>query len=152
MSAALAGTAHPARLTRVTDLLVRGRTGDPLGLKVLLRLAERGRFDVAAAVLAVAVGETSEPFDGGDGGARLGRRVRELDGARIGVLFDLVTWLDDTEVMTLFAARLLHADDDALLHRLFRTMEEQKRLDLLGLRMSAGLRRALTDRRRSRRQ
>ncbi|MGA5215512.1 hypothetical protein ACPCAE_05455 [Streptomyces cinereoruber] len=152
VSAALAGTARPVRLTRVMDVLARGRASDPLGLGVLLGLAERGRFDVAAAVLALVVGETSELFDGLDKVARLGRRIRELDSDKIGVLFDLVTWLDDTKVMTLFAVRLLHAGDDALLHRLFGTMEEQKRLDLLDLGASIGLRRAVTDWRRSRRQ
>ncbi|MFE5834626.1 helix-turn-helix domain-containing protein [Streptomyces sp. NPDC056488] len=152
LTAALVGTAHPARLTRVTTVLVHERRSDPLGLGVLLGLAERGRFDMAAALLAAVVAEGPVRTGYGDDESQLGRRIREFDGERIGVLLDLVTWLDDTEVITLFATRLAHADEPALLDRLFTTMAEQGRLSLLHLGVSARLRRAVSDWRRSRRQ
>ncbi|MFF5391474.1 MULTISPECIES: hypothetical protein [unclassified Streptomyces] len=63
-----------------------------------------------------------------------------------------MTWLDDTEVITLFATRLAHADESALLDRLFTTMAEEGRPSLLRLGASARLRRAVTDWRRSRSQ
>ncbi|WP_432123456.1 helix-turn-helix domain-containing protein [Streptomyces sp. S1] len=147
--AALADSPSPIRLGRVAMTLARRRGSDPGGLRVSVGLLENGRADVAAAVLAVGARRASESRQDG---ADFGRRIREFDDARIGVLLDLVASLEDTQAMTAFAARLARADETALLDRLLTTVEERGRIDLLDPQVSSELRRAVTDWRRSRSQ
>ncbi|MFF5923518.1 hypothetical protein ACFY8C_35155 [Streptomyces flavochromogenes] len=154
VSAALSGTAALGPLTRVSAVLALGRRSDPFGLRAVVGLAEAGRYDVAALVLdAACLGETAVPDDGRvleesvptAASLRLGAAVRELDAVQIGRLFDLVTWLDDTRVMTAFAVWLAHEDETHLFDRLLATMADQGRLSLLDVRMSATLGDAVRD-------
>ncbi|MFE6058192.1 helix-turn-helix domain-containing protein [Streptomyces sp. NPDC056431] len=153
--AALADTPAPEELTRVAKAFALGRPPDRYGLRCTVGLAEAGRADVAALVLAAACLPYLPPAkadDLGPGGAvpgvdylMLGAAVLELDEARIDTLFDVVTWLDDRMVMTAFAARLTLANETALQDRLFSTMADQGRLRLLDLRMSQVLVDAISD-------
>ncbi|WP_411109778.1 hypothetical protein [Streptomyces sp. c-19] len=152
VTAALAGTATPARLTRLAEQLANGSRLDRFGLRVSIGLAEAGRFDVAALVLATAAGRAPDRLGDNIDALRLGRAVRELDDTGIDALFDLVAWLDDTTVMTTFTGRLAHADETALLDRLLTTLVKHGRLELLDLQWSPTLKRAVRDWRRSRRQ
>ncbi|MFI0985640.1 hypothetical protein [Streptomyces exfoliatus] len=152
VTAALAGTATPARLTRLAEQLANGSRLDRFGLRVSIGLAEAGRFDVAALVLATAAGRAPDRLGDNIDALRLGRAVRELDDTGIDALFDLVAWLDDTTVMTTFTGRLAHADETALLDRLLTTLVKHGRLELLDLQWSPTLKRAVRDWRRSRHQ
>ncbi|MFJ5078609.1 helix-turn-helix domain-containing protein [Streptomyces sp. NPDC088553] len=140
VTAALSGTSAPTRLRRVAETLARRRRGDRFGLRVSIGLVGAGRHDVAALVLAAALpdGKGPEPDD-----VRLGVVVQELEDAQIEALFDLVTWLDDTRLMTTFAVWLNHLHDSTLLYRLFTTMARQGRLGLLDLHASTALRDAV---------
>ncbi|MDV5149011.1 hypothetical protein R1T08_33965 [Streptomyces sp. SBC-4] len=144
VTAALAGTATPVRLKRLAETLVNGSRLDRFGLRVLVGLAQAGRVDVAALVLTTAVAARPD--------LRLGRAGEDLDDAGIDTLFDLVTWLDDTRVMTVFADRLARADETTLLGRLFTVMVGHGRLELLDLASSEVLASAVRDWRRSRHQ
>ncbi|MER5706322.1 hypothetical protein [Streptomyces sp. NPDC002122] len=64
----------------------------------------------------------------------------------------MVTWLDDTGVMTTFTMRLARADETALLGRLLTVMVGHGRLELLDLESSEVLASAVRDWRRSRHQ
>ncbi|MGW8763086.1 helix-turn-helix domain-containing protein [Streptomyces sp. NPDC055815] len=140
--AALAGTPSPRRLVRVASALVRERGRDRKALRVLVRLAEAGRSDVAARLLAHFL--QIHRF------VRLAQKVRALDDPQIDTLFDLVTWLDDTELMTAFAMGLTL--DRRLLDRLLTTMAAQNRLGLVDLTAFEELEQAVTRWRRSRGQ
>ncbi|MFB7587638.1 hypothetical protein [Streptomyces sp. NPDC056169] len=144
VTAALAGTVSPAPLARVAEKLANGSRLDRFGLRASVGLAKAGRYDVAALVLAAAVAAGPD--------LRLGRAVRDLDDTGIDTLFDLVTWLDDTKVMTTFTVRLARAEETALLGRLFTVMVGHGRLELLDLESSEALTRAVRDWRRSRQQ
>ncbi|MCX4984169.1 hypothetical protein [Streptomyces sp. NBC_00572] len=162
VSAALSGTAAPGPLKRVAATLAWRRRADRFGLRVAVGLAEAGRYDVAALVLdAACLGETAvhnddlmlEEYLPTEAFLGLSAAVREMGDTRIGVLFDLVTWLDDTYVMTAFAVWLAHDDEPHLFDRLLATMADQGRLGVLDLRMSGTLRAGVRDwRRRSRGQ
>ncbi|MFD3665407.1 hypothetical protein ACFWVF_33230 [Streptomyces sp. NPDC058659] len=142
VTAALAGTATPVRLERVAETLANGSRLDRFGLRVLAGLAEAGRPDVAARLLAYFL--RIHRF------VRLAERVGALDDAQIDALFDLVTWLDDTDLMTAFAMGLTL--DVTLFDRLLTTMAEQGRLSLLDLTPFEELNTAVRDWRRSRHQ
>ncbi|RSS59953.1 hypothetical protein [Streptomyces sp. WAC01280] len=144
VTAALGGTAAPVRLARVAEKLANGSRLDRFGLRALVGLAKAGRHDMAALVLTAAVGSGPD--------LRLGRSIRELDDAGIDTLFDVVTWLDDTGVMTTFTMRLARADETALLGRLLTVMVGHGRLELLDLESSEVLASAVRDWRRSRHQ
>ncbi|MFE2559270.1 hypothetical protein ACFXGT_25220 [Streptomyces sp. NPDC059352] len=152
VTAALAGTATPVRLTRLAEKLAHGSRLDRFGLRVSIGLAEAGRFDVAALVLAAGCGHAHDRLGDDIDDVRLGHAVRELDDAGIDALFDLVTWLDDTYVMTAFTDRLARAHETALLDRLFTTMVDHGRLELLDLESSEPLANAVRNWRRSRQQ
>ncbi|MFE4618493.1 hypothetical protein ACFRJ7_20570 [Streptomyces sp. NPDC056747] len=141
VTAALGGTAAPVRLARVAETLANGSRLDRFGLRALVGLAKAGRHDMAALVLTAAVGSGPD--------LRLGRAIRELDDAGIDTLFDVVTWLDDTGVMTTFTMRLARADETALLGRLLTVMVGHGRLELLDLESSEVLASAVRDWRRS---
>ena len=152
VTAALAGTATPARLTRLAEKLAHGSRLDRFGLRVSIGLAEAGRFDVAALVLAARAGHASDRLGDEIDDLRLGHAVRELDDAGINALFDLVTWLDDTTVMTIFAHRLARAGEVTLVDRLLTVMVGHGRLELLDLESSALLTSTVRKWRRSRQQ
>ncbi|MFE5596823.1 helix-turn-helix domain-containing protein [Streptomyces sp. NPDC056549] len=155
VSAALAGTAPPARLPRVAEKLARGSRLDLFGLRVATGLAQAGRFDVGALVIAAAAGHAPDREGDEIDDVRLGRCLREFGEAQIAALFDLVTWLDDTAVMTTFADRLARAQEQPLLERLITTLAEHGRLELLDLfdvHTSGRLKRAVRDVRASRGQ
>ncbi|WP_306329326.1 helix-turn-helix domain-containing protein [Streptomyces venezuelae] len=148
VTAALSGSSAPPRLFRVAETLARRRRGDHFGLRVAVGLAQAGRHDMAALVLTAALPDSPDAD-----GVRLGVAVLELTDAQIDTLFDLVTWLDDTKLMTTFAVWLNHPRDTVLLDRLLGTMARQGRLGLLDLGASRALRDAVGDwRRRSRGQ
>ncbi|MEU0401313.1 helix-turn-helix domain-containing protein [Streptomyces sp. NPDC006197] len=140
--AALAGSPSSGRLTRTSLALVRARGRDRQALRVLVGLAEAGRPDVAARLLFCLL--EIHRF------VRLAQQVRALDDAQIDVLFDLVTRLDDTDLMTAFAMGMTL--DRALLDRLLTMMAARGRLDLLDLTTFEELKTAVTRWRRSRGQ
>ncbi|MEU3691775.1 hypothetical protein [Streptomyces narbonensis] len=150
--AAMTDVVPPAHLTRLGKVLANGRRQDRFGLRVATGLAEAGRFDVAALVVTAAAGYTLDRLRDGVDDHRFGRRLRELDDARIDVLFDVVAWLDDAVVVSTFAGRLLRAEETALLDRLLTRLEERGKLELLDLEASPKLKRFVRNRRRSRRQ
>ncbi|MEU3746415.1 MULTISPECIES: hypothetical protein [Streptomyces] len=119
--AALAGASPPLQLRSTAAALIRGRGADRMELRVLAGLAEAGRPDVAAGLL--------DCFLRIQRLVKLAQRVGALDDAQIDSLFDLVTWLDDTSLMTAFAMGLTL--DRTLLDRLLTMLAEQGRLSLL---------------------
>ncbi|MFE1550761.1 hypothetical protein [Streptomyces sp. NPDC058718] len=153
VTAALAGTATPRGPVRVALTLATGFRHDRQGLRAAVRLAEAGRFDLAGLVLAADAGRGSDHYGGVTAALRLGGSVSELDDTQVDVLFDLVTWLDDTAIMVNFTERLAAAEKPVLLDRLFSTMVRHGRLELLGAEpASEQLRHAVRDWRRSRHQ
>ncbi|WP_055601763.1 helix-turn-helix domain-containing protein [Streptomyces aureus] len=149
VSAALSGTAAPLRMSRLARTLARGRPTDRFGLRLAVGLAAAGRHDMAALVLGAGLRDGGPP-EGDD--LRLGIAVRDLGDSDIELLFDLVTWLDDTRLMTAFAQWLDHPHDVALRDRLFTTMAQQGRLGLLDASLSRSLETSLRLWRRSRGQ
>ncbi|MES9810096.1 helix-turn-helix domain-containing protein [Streptomyces cinereoruber] len=149
VAAALIEGSSLEELDQVRTVLGGWRESDPFGLRVSAGLVEHGRPDLADAVLTTSAGR---PLDERHEDLELGRKIRELDSARIDVLLDLAAGLENVMATTAFAARLSHADETALLDRLLTVVEARGRLDLLELGMSVKLRRAVLDWRRSRRQ
>ncbi|MFC9592484.1 helix-turn-helix domain-containing protein [Streptomyces sp. NPDC056944] len=140
---ALKGSSAPAPLRVLSRTLTEDRGVDRYGLRVTAGLAQAGRYDVAARVVTAAVKVSFVDFD---------HCLSRLDHVQVGVLFDLVTWLDDTEVMTSFTKMVMLVDDPRLLDRLVTTMADQGRLSLLDLSVPDALRDCVADWRRSRRQ
>ncbi|MFH8628090.1 helix-turn-helix domain-containing protein [Streptomyces vietnamensis] len=121
--AALAGTSSPTPLTRVARRLTVERPADPLGLGVLVKLAEAGRSDVVDDLLAHLL--QLYPLDD------LAKEAQELDHEQIDVLFDLVTGLEDAALLTHFAACLSFTSE--LIERLLETVHAHGRLGHLDL-------------------
>ncbi|MFF3773896.1 helix-turn-helix domain-containing protein [Streptomyces sp. NPDC002232] len=141
--AALAGSSAPAPLRALSRTLTEERGPDRCGLRVTVGLAQAGRHDVAAHVVAAAVKLSHVDFRHSLGG---------LHHVQIRVLFDLVTWLDDTAVMTAFTKMVILADEPALGDRLFTMMSEQDRLSLVDRSVRDALRDVVAVWRRSRGQ